>query len=270
MDPDRYCVDQAAPPGSSLHYATLFVGARERTVIVAVHALRRSLLTIVESIADPNVRAHKLNWWSGEIMEARDGQARHPVAVAITRYCGKMLWRRPEVLAMHSTIARAAANGLASEVARDRFCEDVGGGAAQLCATAVGVEHGGLAPKDIHTLGTALEGALLAGSPIARSGPQHIPDPVRGTWRRAGGGAGGEARRIVAERVRARKVLADTVRDMPRGAGPVVLAYRTLADIQLAALANALHTPVRSVSPVASISPVRKLWIAWRTARRDR
>lgn len=272
MDPDRYCVDEAAPPGSSLHYATLFAGARERAVLVAVHALRHVLLAIVDSVADPNVRARKLNWWSDEVMEARDGQARHPVAIAITRHCGALLWHRPEVLAMLSAVAGvSAANGLASEAARDRFCEDVGGSTAQLCAAAVASEPGDVAPNDIRALGTALEKAMLAGAPIARSGLQRIPDPSEGTRRRTGrGDSNAGAQPIVEERIRARETLADTVRGMPRGAGPVMLVYRSLAHIQLAALANALRKPARAAPPVASITPIRKLWIAWRTARRDR
>ena len=272
MDPDRYCVDQAAPPGSSLHYATLFAGARERAVLVAIHALRHVLLTIVDSIADPNVRAHKLNWWSDEIMEARDGQARHPVAVAITRHCGKLLWRRPEVLAMLSAIAGAStANGFASGAARDRFCEDVGGGTAQLCAIAVACEPGEITQDDLRALGSALEGAMLAGAPIARSGLQRILDPTRDVRERNGNDDSvGGAQRIADERTRARNALADAAIDMPRGAGPVMLVYRTLADIQLAVLANALRKPALAAPQAASIAPIRKLWIAWRTARRDR
>ena len=138
MDPDRYCLDAAAPPGSSLYYATLFAGARERAAFVAVHALRHALLDIVDTIADANVRASKLNWWSGEIMEARDGSPHHPVSLAITRNCGKPLWSRPEVLAMLSAVARVSADdGIASEAVRNTFCIHVGGGTARLCMAAV-------------------------------------------------------------------------------------------------------------------------------------
>ena len=273
MDPDRYCVDLAAPPGSSLHYATLFVGARERTVLVAIHALRHVLLAVLDSIADPNVRAHKLNWWSDEILEARDGRARHPVAVAITRHCGTRLWHRPEVLAMLAAIGGVStANGLASEAARNRFCEDVGGGTAQLCAIAVAFDsRGAPRPRDIRMPGTVLEDAVLAGAPIARSGLRRIPDPAPGNRNGSGGSESrGMAHRIVEERTRARKLLAGTVRGMPRGAGPATLVYRTLADIQLAALANALRKPARAAPRVVSVAPIRKLWIAWRNARRDR
>ena len=272
MDPDRYCVDQAAPPGSSLHYATLFVGARERAVLVAIHALRHVLLSVLDSIADPHVRARKLNWWSDEILEARDGRARHPVAAAITRHCGTRLWHRPEVLAMLATIGGVStANGLASEAARNRFCEDVGGGTAQLCATAVAFDSRGVAPRDIRIPGTVLEGAILAGAPVARSGLRRIPDFTPGN-RDGGGGRESHsmAHRIVEERTRARQLLADTVRSMPQGAGPATLVYRTLADIQLAALANALRTPPRAAPLVVSVAPIRKLWIAWRNARCDR
>ena len=377
MDPDRHCLDEAAPSGSSLHYATLFIGPRERAALVAVHALRHALLGIIDTVADPDVRARKLNWWSNEIMEARDERPRHPVAVAITRHCAAQFWRRPEVLAMLTAIGRAsAAGGFESEAARDRFCEDVGGGTARLCAAAVaaGTSDTSGPHDDIGALGSALEYAMLAGVPIARSGLMRIPnatsnapermehdgpgagtgsDPAAGRsperigrggpdtaarqatrehidgapgagprrtvgkqtgdipenpesrWiamesERIGGGprtlpqrsteegtggnsgavsqrfaegyAGGgsdtPSQRIAEERARAHQALAGAVRNVPLRAGPAGLVYRTLAHIQLAALAGALRKPAPAAPLQASITPIRKLWIAWRTARR--
>ena len=272
MDPDRHCLEEAAPPGSSLYYATLFAGTRERAALVAVHALRQILVGIVDSIADSNVRAHKLNWWSSEIMEARDGRARHPVTVSVTRHCGALLWSRPEVLAMLSAVgAVSAANGMVSVAARERFCEDVGGGTAQLCTTVTPFEPGDAALKHIRVLGARLEAAALAGVPIVQSGLQRIPESAPGTpSRTAHDDSDSPARRLAEERIRARNALEDALGDAPRGAGPAMLVYRTLADIQLAALAKALRKPARAAPQVVSVAPIRKLWIAWRNARRDR
>ena len=272
MDPDCYCLDVAAPPGSSLYYATLFAGPGERAALVAVHALRHTLLEIVEDIADPNVRAHKLNWWSDEIMEAREGRARHPVAVALTRHGGEGFWRRPEVLAMLSAAGCvSAAGGFASVAARDRFCEDFGGGTARLCATVAAFEPDEAALNRLRTLGTGLEAATLAGIPNVRSGIERIPTPAPTPDTRSGEAAsidpGNGTRRIVEERVRTRDALADTAGNLPRRACPAMLVYRTLARIQLAALANALRRPTATVPAGASLTPIRKLWIAWRTAR---
>ena len=271
MDPDRYCLDEAAPSGSSLYYATLFAGPRERAALVAIHALRQTLVGIVESIADSNVRAHKLNWWSNEIMEARDGRARHPVTVSATRHCGTPLWSRPEVLAMLSAVgAVSAASGVVSAAARDCFCEDVGGGTAQLCTTVTRFESGGAALNGIRVLGARLESAVLAGVPIVQSGLQRIPEPTTDTLLQAAlDDTGGSMRRLEEERIRARESLADAVRDAPQDAGPAMLVYRTLALIQIAALENAIRKRQRTAPRMASIAPIRKLWIAWRTARRD-
>ena len=271
MDPDRYCLDAAAPPGSSLYYATLFTGPGDRAALVAVHALRHTLLEIVEDIADPNVRAHKLNWWSGEIMEAREGRARHPVALALTGHGGARFWRRPEVLAMLSAVAGVSADGgFASAAARDRFCEDVGGGTAHLCATVAAFEPDEAEPDQLRALGGVLEAAALAGVPNVRSGLERIPAPASdarsGEALRVDPGNG--ARRIVEERLRTRDALAATAGNLPRRACPAMLVYRTLARIQLAALANALRKPAAASITPASITPLRKLWIAWRTARR--
>ena len=343
MDPDRYCLDEAAPPGSSLHYATLFTDPRERAALVAVHALRHALLGVLDTVADPNVRAHKLDWWSNEIMEARDGRPRHPVAVAITRHGTARFWRRPEVLATLTAIGRvSAAGGFESEAARDRFCEDVGGGTARLCTAAAaagkaatgtaGTSGTSGAHDDVGSLGSALEYAMLAGAPTARSGLVRIPNatlnapqrmkydppdtdpgyrPPAGRMRYApsperpdtdpgyrpaaghsperigrggpdaaarwitgecagagsDGGSGATAQRIAEERARAHQALAGALRDLPLRAGPVALVYRTLAHLQLAALAGALRKPAPEAPLQASITPIRKLWIAWRTAR---
>ncbi len=272
MDPDRYCLDVAAPAGSSLHYATLFVGPRERAALVAIHALRQTLVAIVDSIADSNVRAHKLNWWSNEIMEARDGRARHPVALSISRHCGTPFWSRPEVLAMLCAVgAVSAANGIRSMAARDRFCEDVGGGTARLCATFTPLESGHPALIDIHALGACLEAAALAGVPIVQSGLPRIPESASGTARQADhGDTDSTVPQVATERARARKSLEDAVRNSQPETTTAMLVYRTLAHIQIAALANALRTRDRAPRRAASIAPIRKLWIAWRTARRLR
>ena len=269
MDPDRYCLDEAAPPGSSLYYATLFAGARERAALVAVHALRHALLDIVDTVADANVRAAKLNWWSGEIMEARDGRPHHPVSVAISRHCGALLWRRPGVLAMLSAVARVSTNnGFVSEAARDEFCEQFGGGTAQLCMTAAAGVAGAGAPVDIRTLGTALEGAILAGAPNGRPGLRRVPvSAPRSIGRVDLDGFDANPGRIAEERARARQALADAIRGVPPHIGAAPLVYRTLAHIQLAALEQAFRRPAGNAPSAASISPIRKLWIAWRASR---
>lgn len=268
MDPDRHCLDEAAPPGSSLYYATLFVGARARAALVAIHAFRHVLLDLVETIADANVRAPKLDWWSGEIMEARDGRARHPVSVAVTRHCGTRLWFRPEVLTMFSAVARVSADGgFVSAAARDQFCNDVGAGTAKLCLAAVPSAHDGEPPDAMCRLGAALEVAALAAAPSMRSGLARIPGGTSESGDRPDQGcvsAGPE--RIAEERARAHRALADAVRSIPRRGGATTLVYRGLSSIQLAALAQALRKPSRKAPLAASISPLRKLWIAWRVS----
>ena len=314
MDPDRYCLDEAAPPGSSLHYATFFIDPRERAALVAAHALRHTLLGILDTVADPDVRAHKLNWWSNEIMEARDGCARHPVAAALTRHGTVRLWRRPEVLAMLTAIGRVStAGGFESEAARDRFCQDVGGGTARLCAATVAAgisDTSGMAGTpgahaDVGAFGSALEYAMLAGAPTARSSLVRIPNATSEVPRRmkyaspnagpggcpaaghsperigrggpdaaarrisggCAGGSGATSQRIAEERARAHQALAGALRDTSFRTGAVALVYRTLAHLQLAALAGALRKPAPEAPLRASITPIRKLWIAWRIAR---
>ena len=223
-------------------------------------------------VADPNVRARKLNWWSDEILETRDGRARHPVTIAVTRHCGAPIWRHREVLAMLSAVGRnSSACGFESAAARDEFCNDVGGGTARLCAAAMAFDSSEAVLDRIGVLGAALERATLAGIPVVRSGLKRFPDSEAGAPPRHGGADPDDsARRVAEERRRALRALADAFDEAPPHAGPAMLVYRTLARMQIAALAGAIRAPPRSAPPAVSITPIRKLWIAWRTARRDR
>ena len=185
-NPDRHCAGQAAPPGSSLHYATLYAGTRERGAIVAVHALRHALVDVVDTIADANVRAAKLNWWSGEILHARERPPAPPgfgggcpalrkVALAPPGGARHALGGRPGV--GRGRIRVRGGTGRVLRACRRRARRG-------LCMAATAA--GGYAPHDIGAIGVALERAILAGTPSVRSGLRRVPisAPAPGRKRR--------------------------------------------------------------------------------------
>lgn len=78
-----YCRANAAPPGSGFYYASLFVAPEYRDRIVALHALEAEIENTLTASQDPGVVRMRLQWWLDELQRASAGNARHPVGLAL-------------------------------------------------------------------------------------------------------------------------------------------------------------------------------------------
>jgi phytoene synthase len=83
MTPEQYCQDKAARSGSSFYYSFLFLPPERRRAITALYAYCREVDDVVDECADPAVARTKLAWWRGEIAATFAGSAQHPVAKAL-------------------------------------------------------------------------------------------------------------------------------------------------------------------------------------------
>jgi len=83
MTPDEYCRRKAAASGSSFYYSFLFLPPEKRRAITALYAFCREVDDAVDEAADPGIARAKLIWWRGEVHAAFDGSAQHPVARAL-------------------------------------------------------------------------------------------------------------------------------------------------------------------------------------------
>ena len=84
MTPEQYCQDKAARSGSSFYYSFLFLPPVQRRAITALYAFCREVDDIVDMQGDPGIARIKLNWWREEIARLFTGQAQHPVTRALT------------------------------------------------------------------------------------------------------------------------------------------------------------------------------------------
>ena len=69
--------------GSKLYYACLFETPKNRFVIIAIHALHVELTEIVRECSDPGIARIKYKWWQEEIQRLADNKPRHPVTKTI-------------------------------------------------------------------------------------------------------------------------------------------------------------------------------------------
>jgi phytoene synthase len=83
MTPDEYCQQKAAQSGSSFYYSFLFLPPPRRRAITALYAFCREVDDVVDEVPDPGVARTKLAWWRQEIARAFDGAPQHPVAQAL-------------------------------------------------------------------------------------------------------------------------------------------------------------------------------------------
>ena len=83
MTPEQYVQQKAAASGSSFYYAFLFLPPPRRAAITAFYAFCREVDDVVDEVIDPGVARTKLAWWQGEVAQAFAGQPSHPVMRAL-------------------------------------------------------------------------------------------------------------------------------------------------------------------------------------------
>jgi phytoene synthase len=83
MTPEQYVQQKAAASGSSFYYAFLFLPPPRRAAITAFYAFCREVDDVVDEVSDPGIARTKLGWWQSEVAQAYAGQPTHPVMQAL-------------------------------------------------------------------------------------------------------------------------------------------------------------------------------------------
>jgi len=83
VTPDEYCQAKAAQSGSSFYYSFLFLPPERRRAITALYAFCREVDDIADEVSDPGVARTKLAWWRTEVANLFAGHPQHPVTRAL-------------------------------------------------------------------------------------------------------------------------------------------------------------------------------------------
>ncbi len=276
MTPDEYCRRKAAQSGSSFYYSFLFLPPERRRSMVALYAFCREVDDVVDEVHDTGVARAKLAWWRREVSATFDGAPHHPVARALQPVV-RAHGIRPVQL---STVIDGMAMDLDQSRYLDfesleRYCDRVAGVVGVMSAQIMGyVEPSTL--DYARDLGVAfqLTNVIRDVGEDARRGRIYLPQDELDRFGVAPSSilnreAGKPFEALMAYQVeRARRwydaalgKLAPADRRAQRTGLAMAAIYRALLD-------EIERDGYRVLDRRIALTPMRKLWIAWRTARR--
>lgn len=262
---------ETARPGSGAYYAIRFAPKGCRDDLLGLYGLIRSLDAIPRDCTDPAVAHKKLEWWGQELERGFDGSPRHPAARRLAELHGRRPLPREAFERLLHGIEREISNrGFSAREAFDAHCADTGGSIALLFTAAGGGDarqreiaaslgRFNRQVRVIRNLGGDLRRGrlLLPADPFVAQGvdPAHLLD--RGNspeFRAVLHGLSEEFRNSYRA----------AVTDIPPGPQTPLGAAYSFSGIADALLAEIETSGFDVLRARTSLTPVRKLWIAWR------
>ncbi len=118
MSPDEYCQQKAAQSGSSFYYSFLFLPRERRRAITALYAFCREVDDAVDETSDSSIALSKLIWWRTEINAMLAGQPTHPVTRALQPHMAVYQLEGQHLLAI--------IDGMEMDLSQTRYLDYVG------------------------------------------------------------------------------------------------------------------------------------------------
>ena len=273
MTPDQYCQQKAAASGSSFYYSFLFLPTQRRRAITALYAFCREVDDTVDECSDAQLAASKLGWWRAELANLYAGKPQHPVTKALEPH--------REHFAISSEKLNEIIDGMEMDLTQtryldwpglERYCHHVAGVVGLLAAGIFGYRD----PQTLRyaeQLGIAfqLTNIIRDVGEDARKNRIYLPmDELRQFGVPASdilqGRETGEFRKLMAFEVdRARNHYRQAMQALPeldrRSQRPGLI----MAAIYRALLEEIERDGFRVLTRRTSLTPLRKLWIAWKT-----
>ncbi len=273
MTPDEYCQDKATQSGSSFYYSFLFLPAARRRAITALYAYCREIDDAVDEASDPSVAQAKLGWWSSEIerLFARDPQ--HPVTRALAPHVDSFGIRREQLLQVLDGMRMDLTQTRYLDfTALARYCHLVAGVVGELSAGIFGATDARTV-EYARKLGLALQliNIVRDVGEDARRGRIYIPvDELQRFGVKAADllnarYADGYLPLMKFQAQRARAIYREALDALPAADRSAQRPGLIMAAIYIALLDELERDGFPVLHQRVSLTPLRKLWIAWRT-----
>ena len=273
MTPLEYCKQKAAQSGSSFTVSFIFLPKTQREAMTVLYAFCREVDDVVDECSDAAVARMKLAWWRNEVAAVFHGTPQHPVARAL----GDVAPRFHLAEAQLNEIIQ----GMEMDLDHNRYpsfdalrvyCHRVAGVVGLLSAEIFGYQDRrtleyaadlGLAFQLTNIIRDVGEDArrdrvYLPLDEIQRFGVS-VQDIVQGRET-------GDFRRMIEFQIeRALAYYREAFAKLPAADRKAQRAGIIMAAIYQTLLEEIRRDGSRVLTHRVSLTPVRKLWIAWRT-----
>jgi len=275
MTPDEYCSAKAAQSGSSFYYSFRLLPDAKRRAITALYAYCREVDDVVDEVHEPSVAQAKLAWWRLEVARIYDGTPQHPVGKALAPVVRAFGLERAHLETVIDGMAMDLAQSRYADFSElERYCDRVAGVVGLMSAEIFGYEDPSTAGF-ARDLGVAFQLVNIVRDvgDDARRGRIYLPQdeiarfgvsPSSILRRQPEPGFPalmafqGERARLWLDRAMAK--LSPRDRRSQRASLAMAAIYRTLLD-------EIARDGYRVLERRVALTPIRKLWLAWRAAR---
>lgn len=259
-----------------MYYALLFAPNEVRAGLTALAAYRAEILEIPREVSEAGVGAVKLTWWQEELERLQNGEPRHPVTQALLPAA------QANALNLEGLSEVIEAARMDLEYGRyptlrelTLYCHRAGGAIADLAWRLTGASAAEAAPfaHDL-SMGLELTRMIRHVRRDVRAGRVYIPEDELTL-------AGLDADTLLDERpnqaredlmarqgARARRFLDSAVAQLPSHARSGQAYGLVLAVLYRRLLSTLARDGYPVVAREHHLTPLRKFWLAWRTARR--
>ena len=277
MTPDQYCQEKAVQSGSSFYYSFLYLPPEKRRAITALYAFCREVDDIVDECTEESVARMKLAWWRQEIAfvySAEQGKKpSHPVAKALVAVIKTINLSADQLIEIIDGMEMDLdCNRYADFSTLQLYCHHVAGVVGQLSAEIFGYQD----PKTLeyaHNLGLAfqLTNIIRDVGEDARRDRIYLPEDELAQF-----GVSSEDILHSRESDNFRQLMefqierAENYYTQAFAALPAEDRKNQRPGFIMAAIYRALLEEIKDdacqvMRQRISLTPIRKLWIGWRT-----
>lgn len=268
--------EETTPPrGSSLYYALRFSAPVARPWLQQLHRLGREVQGIPDMVSEPGIARLKLQWWEEELERLFAGTPRHPLTRVLLPAVEQWSLPREEFQGLvMATLDELDRGGYSDFPLQLENALQGSGSLARLLARTLGCRE----PATLAAAGRLgavdqLSRQLRDAMPRARAG--RLPLPAE-TLQAAGANADDlvhgrptPALRLALGRQagRIRDLYTETLESLAPESRSTLTHLHVLAALRLALVDTLEQDEFRDLGCRVSLTPLRKLWIAWRSAR---
>jgi len=273
MTPDEYCQQKAAASGSSFYYSFLFLPQERRRAITALYAFCREVDDVVDECSDEQLARTKLAWWRVEVGKLFHEKPSHPVTQALQPFV--------EAFGVNEQQLNEIIDGMEMDLTQtryldfpglERYCYHVAGAVGLLAAGIFGYRN----PRTLEyakRLGTAfqLTNIIRDVGEDARKNRIYLPmdelkkfdvpaaDILQAKY------SEGFRDLMAFQAQRANAYYEKAFEALPAEDRRTQRAGLIMAAIYRATLAEIERDGFNVLTQRTSLTPLRKLWLAWKT-----